>query len=341
MIFFQVVVGSAAALWLMIQARDVLQPFIIALVIWFMLKATSHGYARLLGGLAAGRSGITLLLSVLSFAVLGLVLTAMVAENVISLRAAVPTYEANLDALIARVSVGLGMDPDVGIAELLSEIDFTSMAVGFAGSAAGALSTSIIILFYVIFMFVENGVASRKLAAIYQKDADREEIDALLSKIGAEIERYIGIKLILGFVQAVPTWLVLSVFGVDGAVFWAVLIFFLSFVPTIGTLVGIIFPSLVTLLQFGEIEPFLAVLGILAVVQLLGSNGLEPRLMGKSLNLSPLVIFIAIFVGGAIWGIVGALIVVPVLTMLTIVFARLPRWRPVAILFSADGDLGS
>ena len=137
-----------------------------------------------------------------------------------------------------------------------------------------------------------------------------------------------------------PTYIVLSLVEVDAAAFWAIVIFFFSFIPTIGSLVGIIFPSLMALVQFETVGPFFIVVGTLAAVQLLASNYLEPRLMGRSLNLSPLAIFLAIFAGGALWGIVGAIIIVPLLAVAMIVFAQIPSMRSVAILLSGDGEVG-
>ncbi len=337
--YLRITVSLAATLWLLIIARDVLQPLLFAGFIVLLINALAATVTRAVHGADRRPSRLSKGISALFFVCLFVVLTSLFASNAAELRDALPLYEANLDALIATIADRFGLQGSFRIPELIAKIDLSSVFVELAGTAAGFLGTVIVILFYIIFIFVEEGVVEQKLAALVSDPERRDEVEAVISKINREIERYLGIKLILGVVQAAPTYLILHLVGVDAAAFWAVVIFFFSFIPTVGTLVGIMFPSLMALVQFDNIQPFLIVVGTLATVQLLASNGLEPRLMGKSLNLSPLAIFLAIFTGGAIWGIVGALIVVPILAVCVIVFARVPSLRPVAILLSSDGDL--
>ncbi|MBY8977168.1 AI-2E family transporter [Rhodobacteraceae bacterium NNCM2] len=339
MAYLHVIIGAAATLWVLVEARGVLQPIVIAGVIWFVLKAM----ARLMTRYTVGpdvpptrwAKGISALLSVGVIFMLG----TMVASNATDIRNSLPVYEANLDQLISSIASAFGQTHSVKVGELVQKIDMSSAALGFAGSAAGIISSIIIIVFYIVFIFVEDGVVQNKLTILVPDPTRRGEINALMSRITHEIERYLGIKVILGIIQAIPTFLVLILLGVDGAVFWAILVFFFSFIPTIGTLVGIIFPALMTLMQFDEMGPFITVVLILGTVQILVSNLLEPRMMGRSLNLSPLAIFISIFAGGAIWGIVGALIIVPILAVVMIVCASVPSLRPIAVILSSDGDV--
>ena len=112
-----------------------------------------------------------------------------------------------------------------------------------------------------------------------------------------------------------------------------------SFIPTIGTLIAMAFPPLAALVQFGELGPFFIALVTIAPIQLFASNYLEPKMLSKSMNLSALATLVAIFLGGAVWGILGALIVVPVLAVFLIVCERFPNMRPIAVLLSEDGDV--
>lgn len=339
MTYFRISVATAATIWLLVAARSVLQPLVIAIFIWFVLTATARAYTRLIRGPSATPTRLAKGMSVLTVVVVVVLLSMLVAVNVERVRDALPVYEANLDALIRDLAMRLGAGDAVGLRDMIGRIDLSGAAITLLGSAAGFLSAAIIVIFYVIFIFVEDRVADRKLAALIATPDRRAEVEHLISRIFREIETYLGIKLIIGIVQAVPTYIILAVVGVDAAAFWAVVIFFFSFIPTVGSLVGIIFPSLMALLQFQDPATFLVVLGLMATVQLLASNALEPRLMGQSLNLSPLAIFLAIFAGAALWGIVGALIVVPLLAICAIVFARIPSLRSIAILLSSDGRI--
>lgn len=339
--YVSAVVAIAATLWLLTQARNVLEPLMIALFIWFLLNAVAATWSRFLRGPDVSPTRLERWLSAVLFLLVLVLLALMVASSADQLRSQLPVYEANLDAMVAKAAATIGLEGSVHIGELVAKIDLSQILVRAAGTAASFISMLIIIIVYIVFIAVEFGMAGKKLDALAGASEKRDEITAMARQINREIETYFGIKIVIGVVQAVPTFVVLSLVGVDAAAFWAVIVFLLSFIPTIGSLVGIVFPSLMALVQFDTFGPFFIVLPTLAAVQLAASNYLEPKLMGKSLNLSALAIFFAIFAGGALWGIVGALIVVPLLAVTVIVFARIPSLRPVAVLLSADGDVGA
>ena len=127
--------------------------------------------------------------------------------------------------------------------------------------------------------------------------------------------------------------------GVPGAALWGFLAFALNYIPTIGSLLGILFPAALTLMQFGAFIPFLLVLVPLAVAQIIIGNVIEPRLMGSSLNISALVVILSLTLWGAIWGITGMFLSVPIMVVLMIVLGHFPVTRPIAILMSADGRI--
>jgi AI-2 transport protein TqsA len=333
------VVAVAATLWLLVQARVVLQPFLIALFIWFIYMAAAdllgRGLARvglaapILANLAAGGA---ILCAMLGFG-------AMIAAGAGEIAAELPRYEARLDAILEGAAAAVGLDAALSVADLVAKIDLSGAAVRLVGSAAGAVSAIVIIAVYIMFINEEAGAAEAKLAALVAEPDRRAEVESVARGALTEIQRYMAVRVALGVVQAAPTGLVLSLVGVDAPGFWAAIVFFASFIPTIGTMVGILFPTLMALLQFDTAGPFFIVIGTLLPLQLLASNLLEPKLLSRSMNLSPLAVFLGIFAGGAIWGIVGALIVVPLLAICLIVFSRIPSMRPFAILLSGDGRL--
>ena len=137
------------------------------------------------------------------------------------------------------------------------------------------------------------------------------------------------------------SYIVLSIIGVDFAIFWAYLIFLLNFIPTIGSLIATIFPVLLAFAQFGTwIQPSL-VLILVSSIQVLVGNILEPRLMGNSLNVSPLVVLVSLAFWGWLWGVVGMIISVPITIMLIIVCSQFDNLRWIAIVLSRKGDLPS
>ena len=131
----------------------------------------------------------------------------------------------------------------------------------------------------------------------------------------------------------------MMIVGVDFAPFWALLIFLLNFIPTIGSIIATIFPSLIALVQFDTLGPFFLVGGGLTGIQILIGNILEPKFTGSSLNLSPTIILLNLSLWGVIWGIPGMFLCVPFLVISMIVFSHFPQTRAIAVLLSSDGRI--
>ncbi|MEO1291519.1 MAG: AI-2E family transporter [Pseudomonadota bacterium] len=337
--YSEAALGLAATFWLLIQAKEVLQPLLIALVCWFLINALARQYARILGGTPDSPGVLATLLSVVTAVAIAGALGLGVSRNAALLQGNIPLYEENLNAKLATLNEALGTLFSFNSEALIDAINLDEIALTLARSAVGFITALVIVVVYTIFIFAEAQVFQKKLAAFRMSPPVAAQTRHALSRIQRMIEVYFGVKCVVGLAQAIPTFLLLRWMEVDAPEFWSVLIFVFSFVPTIGSLIGIIFPSLLTLVQFPEIEPFLITLGALAAVQLIGSNWLEPKLTGNSLDLSPLVVLLGVFIGAALWGIVGALIAVPLLSIVMLVFANIDAMRPVAILMSGgQGD---
>ena len=110
-------------------------------------------------------------------------------------------------------------------------------------------------------------------------------------------------------------------------------------VPAVGSILAIAAPSLLALVQFDSLTPFLTVLLVFGTIQVVMSNVVEPAMMGRSLNLSPLVVIVSLVVWGTMWGVVGMFLCVPIMVVLMIVFAHFETTRPVAVLLSSNGEI--
>ena len=139
--------------------------------------------------------------------------------------------------------------------------------------------------------------------------------------------------------MAILSYCILLVAEIDFAAFWALLIFILNYIPYIGSVIAVAFPVVLSLLQFSSIILTASVLIGLLGVQLLVGNIVEPRITGKSLNLSPVVIVLALSVWGSIWGVIGMILSVPIMVMVMIVLSQFSKTRPIAVLMSQSGEI--
>ena len=131
----------------------------------------------------------------------------------------------------------------------------------------------------------------------------------------------------------------MRLFGLDFAALWAVLITVLNFVPYVGSVLGVVFPALMAIVQFDDFGTILTLLVSLTALQFAIGNFLDPYVMGNSLNLSPFAILISLAVWSELWGVPGAFLAVPITAIVTIVFSEFPGTRPIAVLLSRSGRL--
>ena len=178
-----------------------------------------------------------------------------------------------------------------------------------------------------------------QFSIIFKEEERHEKASNLLKRLNKSINEYISLKTLVSLITAAVSYVVLLIIGVDFAFFWAFLIFLLNFIPTIGSLIATIFPATMALLQFCSINPFIWVLVCIGTVQLIVGNLIEPKLMGKSLNVSSLVVLLALAFWGAIWGIVGMILSVPITVVMIIIFAQFPATKNISILLSSNAHV--
>ena len=191
------------------------------------------------------------------------------------------------------------------------------------------------VLLFMVFMLAERENMTRRLSRGLG-NAKAVTVLAALARINQAVQRYLGLKICLSFLTGLLVGVILKCFGVPFAFLWGVLTFLLNFIPNIGSVVATMPPVAVALFQTGS--PFSAFLVALALVgvQMVVGNVLEPRLMGKGLNLSPLLVLLSLLFWGWMWGIVGMLIAVPLTAAIKIACEQLDATRPAAILMSSE-----
>ena len=143
----------------------------------------------------------------------------------------------------------------------------------------------------------------------------------------------------VSFLTGFLSYIALAIIGIDAPLFWALLIFLLNFIPTIGSLIATIFPMIFCLLQFGELSQGIMVLIFVGAIQILVGNIIEPKVMGNSMNISPLVTILSLSFWGAVWGITGMILSVPITVILIIIFAQFNSTKRAAILLSEKGKV--
>ena len=179
------------------------------------------------------------------------------------------------------------------------------------GSAGGFLATFSLVAIYV-------GHARGTQFGRHQSGGgcwnhqDVERAREALRGIVSGIRDYIWIKSLMSILTGgVRAYVVLLALGVDFAETWALIIFLLNYIPNIGSILGVIFPAILALIQFDTLWQFLVIAVCLSSAQFLIGNVLEPRVMGRTLNLSSFVVIASLAFWAMLWGVVGAFLSVP------------------------------
>ena len=341
--YLAVVLLVVVIFYLLIVGEFLLLPLVIAIALWYLINTLAAALGRLSVGRFSIPRPICLTLSILTFLAAIWAVINFLSASFGGVMEMAPIYQENLIRRLESLSLpffDVGDFQGENFSQLISEwINLPSYAASVAGSAAGILASSSLILIYVGFLFLEQGQFTNKISALIS-DSDKErEVSGIFDRIRNDIQKYITIKMFTSTLTGVLSFSLLLLMGVDFPGVWGLLIFLLNFIPTVGSIIATMFPAMIALAQSDGYLLFLMVLGGIGAFQVMIGNVIEPRLMGSSFNLSPIVILLNLALWGTIWGIPGAFLCVPFLIIFTIIMSHFPKTRPIAIILSSDGDL--
>ncbi|MBD3170270.1 MAG: AI-2E family transporter [candidate division Zixibacteria bacterium] len=156
----------------------------------------------------------------------------------------------------------------------------------------------------------------------------------VLITINSQVQMYLVVKTLISLATAGLSFLVIWSFGVDFPIMWAFIIFILNFIPTIGSIISTIPPIIVCFVQYGFGPRVFFVALILTGIQSVMGNFIEPSFMGRSLNISPLIVLLSLIFWGWLWGIPGMIIAVPITAAIKISCENIEPLKPIAVLIS-------
>jgi predicted PurR-regulated permease PerM len=215
----------------------------------------------------------------------------------------------------------------------LRNIDLAGIVGDLAIGGLGFITTLLLVMIYMVFIFAEQAVFRRKILAIA---GDRQDSAAeVLDTIGRGIQRYLGVKTVVSFLTGALCYLALVWMDIPYALLFGFLTFLLNYIPTFGSIIAGIFPFITALaFEASWVKAVIVVLVYLSVNLSLGSF-IEPRILGRELNLSPLVVVVSVVVWAGLWGVVGGFLAVPLTAALQICLASSDTTRPVAIMLGS------
>ncbi len=329
--------------------RQVFIPVIIACFLSFIIYTLKETIRR---GPLVGRFLPHWLCYVFAFALIisiFVLLIEIVRNNVDALIAAAPEYETRLrdiskDAIAFLKGSGLLPAELAGGVDQLraAALSMINPVLSQAGGAVRAvMGNSVTIFLYTVFLLLERGRIFKKINLLSTDREQRSAVNDTIRDIATLVRQYITVKTVMNLITAAISYAIMRAVGVDFAGFWALLIFLFNFIPIVGAISAISLPVILSLVQpeGGGVQTALLALVLLVGAEQAMSSGIEPRLVGKSLNLSPLVILISLAVWGSLWGFAGMLLAVPITVTIMIILTQFKSTRPIAILLSDSGEI--
>ena len=238
-------------------------------------------------------------------------------------------YQNNLKNLINLLS-DYKIEKFIKLDEVFNDVNFLeifSKIINYFTELTGNFS---LILIYIIFFIIEEKLLAEKIKFFFNRLTTKN----VLKKINSDVFKYFQIKTFTSFLTGIFTFLILYFFNSDLAPTLGIFAFFLNFIPFVGSLISIVIPTIFSLIQFFSFFESIIILIMLTFSQILIGNFLETKMMGKTLNLSPIIMIVFLSIMGKVWGIAGMFLSVPILVFLLIIFSNLNSTKNIAILIS-------
>ena len=276
-------------------------------------------------------SGVAILLVVILILFVGFVMAAVIGSSITDFRQDIPIYSAKLSAMSEAVQQWLmvrGIEIDAQQWQNSFDPGAVMKLVGSTLASFGNVMTNaVMILLTVIFILAENMGFGEKLRLARGNEVSQE----WLTKFSDSVHSYLAIKAAISLLTGLIIFSWLWILGVDYAILWGLLAFMLNFIPTVGSFIAAVPAVLLALVQLGILHAGLT-LGGFVLVNLVMGNVIEPRCMGRGLNLSPLVVFVSLVLWGWVLGPVGMLLSIPLTIMIKIALENQPESRWISIM---------
>jgi predicted PurR-regulated permease PerM len=320
------------------ELQSILLPFFVAVIIAFLFEPF-YKFMRIkkIPGFVA------MIIIVIILIVIANITSLFVFTSVSSFQAEVPVYQqkftnlynTTLQTIESNKLFQEYLKPQINIPNLIEGIDFAGIIESLIGGTVGIFGNFILILIYVVFLLSEIGSLRKRLRQAYSLERALKVAD-IVENVFEDVKKYLVRKTLINFTHAVLVYIVLLIFGVDFAIVWAFLTFFAAFIPNIGAIIATILPFLSALIQYESFGTPFILLIILTLIGFAMGQIIEPKIFGNSLNLSPILILLALIFWGYVWGIMGMFLSVPILSMIKIILSKFESTAPVAILMSHE-----
>ena len=314
------ILAGTAMTWILVYAKAVLMPFVIALFLSIVLNTIADWMKKkwkvphLLG----------FLLGILLFLGLAALSVVFVSNSISSFVNGANIYAEKLNATVAWLletaqKLGIQTNSEL-LAETLNRVPLFNMLRTMGGGVVSFVSNLTLISLFLIFLFMGR--------------ASGDEKTVLVTNIEKQISYYLLIKIFVSLLATFLTWLVLAMVGTELAIMFAVITFVLNFIPNIGPFIATLLPMPVLFLQYGFDWRMILTIFLLSAIHFVVGNILETKWLGKGMDLNPVVVIASLIFWALVWGVIGALLAVPLTSIIKMILEMSQPTKPFADLLA-------
>jgi AI-2 transport protein TqsA len=319
------------------ELQSILLPFFIAVIISFLFEPY---YEWLKKKKIPG--AISLVIVIITILIIANITSVFVITSINAFTKEIPKYTEKSQNIINSISINLNnwgvynqyIKDSFDVSKVINGEAVATFATNFFSSIVSLFGNFVLILIYVIFLLSEFGSIRKRILKAFSSERSRQIADTL-TDIFKEVKKYVVGKTLINLSYGILVTVILWIFGVDFFIVWGFLAFLMAYIPTIGSLISTVLPFSTALIQFdGDLTRPIIILILMVVCANLVGNIVEPKVLGDKLNLSPILLLLSLIFWGYLWGLIGMILSVPIMSMIKIILGKFEQTKPLSILMS-------
>lgn len=352
--FFIAVIGLVVVAIVLKELSHIFIPLFIAIFLFFVFSPLNNFLIR--------KKIPGFLITIIDLVLTAIIIYGagrIIIESLVQFADGLPVYGDKLNKIVREFARELNIrDPFLrrfSLEQIIQKLDYQSLAGSLLASTLNLVGSVLFVLFF--FVFVVSGEKTiydaikeyyvyRKvkpqvkrlkkslkqtpfdnkrdieLELLHEKLEREKQLAETFNTIIEQIQRYVIAKVGINLLAGILTTVILSFTGIEYPIVWGLFVFLFNFIPTIGSAVALILPVLFALVQFDSTGSAVLIAFIMAIIQTIAFNLIEPLIIGRRLNLNPLLILLSVLIWGYIWGIVGMLMAVPITAIIKIILSN-------------------
>ncbi|QFT93950.1 AI-2 transport protein TqsA [Roseovarius sp. THAF9] len=332
-----VIIAFAVVLFLLVQARFIL----ISLAVAVILFTLTSDVIRLIARQSIGRfripNWLASIVALLLISTALLLLSSIILAQLNTVLGTTLSYAERAPSAVASLFAWMGEDVERAVLNSLNSVEVSGYVRTVAGQAGSLMQGTVLVILFFGFLFAERIWFGTKMSNFFDDPAQAERANRIFISIIHRVNYYLLIKTLVSLITGAMVYAVATFFRIELALSLGILTFILNYIPNIGSIVATGMVALVGYVETGEASVTAVLFVITGIIQFVNGNVIDPWLMGRALRLSSFGIIISLAFWGAVWGIPGMFLSVPIMVMLLVICSHVPQLRKVAVLLSREG----